>query len=857
MTTPAGTETVEYDVRIEAVLALQNLAQLTAATSSFNQKILETSTAVKSASQQWGVSFGEAKGILAGLDKELSGTAESSVVFGGAGQAAWNKVGEASTQAGEKVAQSTNKMAGGINIVRTAMHLLVVGAIFEVVNAFKSLFEGAIKGLKELEGATYNLIGAERVLSQQGLGIKPKDLEDIVSGLQKLDPMLSKIQASEVVSRTARNVAPQVGFNTKEIKQFTEAVAILAIQNKNLGFSFEEVESQMTNAFLTGKVSQGINKLGVKITEQIVKDEALRMGLVKDGEEYDKLTGKILAHVKAKAMLSVLVQATDPSRAHLADYFKTADANFAIFQARLSDVLTKFGTLLAPTLIKVFEILTHVLEELLKWMDENTGALTLWGSILEATVEVVGKGIGLILKWGTAFGYVTIAIGKAAEALQRLIEKTPFLKKLADAWGFKGIGDAPDTPTNPQGQASDEEAKANQEKRLKAEKEYGDKYQEIMKDDRDKRLDIERNYQQKLQDIALNYQQKLEDIARNTAQKTEDAYTDYNQKVEDINRDSARRTADARQEAHRRQVDNEKKYQQQLKDLQQKFLMDLEEALHNRDARQILKLIQQHAIDKQRLEDNRKAEREQAAQDLQVKLQDIENDRKLKLEAAQRDLDEKLKQIQIAAQRERQDAMIANQRALNDARIAHNRALAEQREYLQRKLRDLADAIAKEYGMTAQGLAAIDSLFSAYTSAAQIANTPSSSSPASVGAGTYTPPSSSQYTSSTPITSSTWAQSGMYGTTGLAEGGSFLATTPQSLKVAENRPELITATPLGRPGADINKLFMSASMKGAGNGGNGSMEIGLTLSPDLEARVVKKSLDSVGDVIVKINRSKL
>ena len=91
---------------------------------------------------------------------------------------------------------------------------------------------------------------------------------------------------------------------------------------------------------------------------------------------------------------------------------------------------------------------------------------------------------------------------------------------------------------------------------------------------------------------------------------------------------------------------------------------------------------------------------------------------------------------------------------------------------------------------------------------------------------------------------------------GLAEGGSFLATTPRTIKVAENRPELITATPLGRPGADINKLFMQSGNGGDSSGMGGQLELELTLSPDLEARIVRKSLDNAANVVMKINRSK-
>ena len=93
----------------------------------------------------------------------------------------------------------------------------------------------------------------------------------------------------------------------------------------------------------------------------------------------------------------------------------------------------------------------------------------------------------------------------------------------------------------------------------------------------------------------------------------------------------------------------------------------------------------------------------------------------------------------------------------------------------------------------------------------------------------------------------------MYGTGGLAEGGTFLATRPGTINVGENRPEMITATPLGKPGKDISKVFSNA---GGGGMGEGKIEIGMTLSPDLEARIISQTLSETANVVLKINRSK-
>ena len=89
--------------------------------------------------------------------------------------------------------------------------------------------------------------------------------------------------------------------------------------------------------------------------------------------------------------------------------------------------------------------------------------------------------------------------------------------------------------------------------------------------------------------------------------------------------------------------------------------------------------------------------------------------------------------------------------------------------------------------------------------------------------------------------------------TGLAEGGSFIATRPRTLNVAETSPELITATPLGKVGKDINKLFMDSNIS---NNNNSRISLKLMLSRGLEAQLVESAMNNVAFVIEQINGEK-
>jgi hypothetical protein len=96
-------------------------------------------------------------------------------------------------------------------------------------------------------------------------------------------------------------------------------------------------------------------------------------------------------------------------------------------------------------------------------------------------------------------------------------------------------------------------------------------------------------------------------------------------------------------------------------------------------------------------------------------------------------------------------------------------------------------------------------------------------------------------------------EEGVGGLGGFAEGGTVIANRPTVAVFGEAGPEMATFTPLNRTGKDTNKVFGDMSGNGAGGG---RILIEMSLSPDLEARVVENSLSKTADVIAKISRSK-
>jgi hypothetical protein len=67
--------------------------------------------------------------------------------------------------------------------------------------------------------------------------------------------------------------------------------------------------------------------------------------------------------------------------------------------------------------------------------------------------------------------------------------------------------------------------------------------------------------------------------------------------------------------------------------------------------------------------------------------------------------------------------------------------------------------------------------------------------------------------------------------------------------------ELAMFKPIGRTGRDENKIFSSLGGQG-GSGVGGMVTIALDLSPDIEARVTRNTLNETARIISKTRRTK-
>lgn len=781
-------------------------------------KVEAWKTVVQKSAHAAGVSFEKAG---AELKKMVSGTSVQ-------------PLNNALKELGGNAESGFSKAVSAVNAFRIALGALVAMLVFQVIQAFSSMVQGALKGLTEIEAAMFNIQNAEERLSKQGFDITVTGLEKLISDLQKLDPMLSKFQATELVSSLATKVAPAIGLTEKEIASLAKSITVLAVQNQALGKSFEEVEQQVITGILSGRVTSGINQLGTKITEQRVQEEALGMRLVANAEAYAALNAREKERIDTLAIIAILEEDTAQQAENLPAFLQTASGLIGTAKAEFQDLLTTLGQQFAPVLKEIFTGIISILERINRSLVEDRES---WDSV--ATLLTVVARATLVL--AEAFWELGHAIGGAGRKLFEFLAKLPGIGTLTKVlFPDKAYADTPtgDARAFESGGADGQE---QSNKKLAALKKFEDDYAKTMQDARDKRMDIERDYQRKLADIASDYSNKLQDIARNTEEKKQDAARDYAQKVEDINRDAAQAIAEAQNDFRQKELDREQEYQNKLRELREKFLFSLEDALHARDARQVLRLIRQYNLDKNNLAERHKLDKAQSKIDLAQKIEDLERERQLKLENAKREYDEKLQEIAIGERRALAEAALWHSRALSDARVWHNRQLQEQRQYLQRKLQDIAAALAKELEMNGKAAQAVIDTWNKASAGATL-----SGSANNIGSGGSYVPGAGGFGGTYDSLTSGAAYGG-----GFAEGGTLIARKPTLAMFGERGDEAVQFTPLNRQGRNINQLFGDRS---GVTGGGGSLALRIGMSPGLIAEIVDTTLDNVATTIEHIRR---
>lgn len=213
-------------------------------------------------------------------------------------------------------------------------------------------------------------------------------------------------------------------------------------------------------------------------------------------------------------------------------------------------------------------------------------------------------------------------------------------------------------------------------------------------------------YERKLYDIDVEYKAKRLELENDYANKVADINRSYQDKIAEINQRQQEDKAKQRND----ELQKEREFQNQMLVLKENFLMALDDALHARDARQILKLIKNYELDKLQAERKNALDKASAKEDAEIRQKSYnedrkkaEADRKAKLAEAQRDYADKIAKLNADEAAEREAARLANERKIEDLHRS-----------MQDRLEVIAAGLVEEYKLTEENLKGIVGLYLRY-----------------------------------------------------------------------------------------------------------------------------------------------
>jgi hypothetical protein len=353
-------------------------------------------------------------------------------------------------------------------------------------------------------------------------------------------------------------------------------------------------------------------------------------------------------------------------------------------------------------------------------------------------------------------------------------------------------------------------------------------------------LDIQRQLEQDTIDLNRKFAELNAEYERDVLSM----YEDYNRDVADANESAIQSVADANAEYRDNELKEERDYQNKLQRLKDEFLFDMEDALRERDARQILRLMRRYQLDKKNIVRDGDDQREERRRNLAEELADIEKQRLRKLEDLAQELVYKKQKLYDDWQQNRTDTQLRFDQDQEDEKVRNTN-----------KLKDLVNALAEQGLATQAGAEAIRVILMTY-----------------FGPGGYTEAIYkyliAQITAAAKamlmLNSIAGAMGGgsgggtKPGTAGgnqprqFASGGAMIASRPTTAVFGEGgEPELAVFLPLSK----IRNPTARTSPNVGGAGG-GRIKLDVTLSPDLEARIIQQASDNVATTITRIQREK-
>jgi hypothetical protein len=727
-----------------------------------------------------------------------------------------------------------SKLGGLGNIARYviggSLGLVAIRVLRQLVDYFKQATQAAI----DFTQSMFQLQIAVRGLQRVGVETTIKEFTDFIKELKKEFPIFSRRDITDAVALAAL-MTREFGFTADQIKEVVRLSTLMSIVT---GKELTEAVQGATYAISAGYF-EALQRVGVNITRQTISERALAAGYT---ETYNALDPTIRATLTLAEIVENLA-ALEEDAGHIANVAAGQQRGLA---SAWEDFTLLLGQNALPTIEKVLVAMTKMVEKATSWLellaeiDEKTGRTTFTagaGRRVPFLPEVESDLEDLDQSFKDLQNTILKGMEFTPEEFQEIIDAT---KKLAD--GVEEI----------------EEESA--EKRIDIMEDWARDTADIREKHNDRMVDLAQDLADKLADIDLKEQRKVADEISNNAFRVAEAI-----------RQAAFRREDAERKYRERELRSERKFQEKLRQLRENFLLNLEDAVRERDARQIIRLTRQYNLRRTQMIREEKLGEDERKDAFKEELRQIEFQKQERLRQLAIEHQRRLEDIALQAQREREQADIDFKRREADEIARHEEERTKRKDRRDEQLTDLKDAaqdrydtlleaLQKEFDLTENQLTGVSQLYAdtyglngsidkalinyqqrlLQTEALVRRLHLQLQSPllnrilgGSMAPGAGFPP---------------YDYAG-----GQAEGGTIIARKPTVAVFGEAGLEAATFTPLNKLGAGASVPPINAGQMA---NRSGRIRLEMLLSPDLEAKIVDNTLGEIADVNFTVERAR-
>lgn len=761
-------------------------------------------------------------------------------------QARQTRLTEINTALKETEAQSKN-LGSSFGVLGTAIGTALGFTAYQLVSRFFGLIRDGVQWLQQSAQVGYEF--AKSIFQIQiGVNALRRAGVDITFGqvyeqLIKLKTQFGIFSTTELVQGAAAflNLNRDMGFTREELFKLQESVATLAVVN---GRSMEEVQRTVALALSSG-YTEGLQRLGVSINRVTIAQEAARLGYA---DSYMALTEV----QRAQATYNLILQKTAVYSKDLLEYQKTLPGQIDTTKAAIVDASAKTGASLLGAELAWERFKLKVVNVI--------GVITTYiGGFTTALQKAVDEEEKLLNRRLTAWEIFVARLRASQDWAASVINTFMYGKPLEEEQQIPESEVVPKIPPA----LTDEQVDAVDA----AIKKIKDLETQFAIDQREAAIDLQRDLTKITEDgmhdranLYVEYMRKVNDINRQAAYDVADATANYNLDVQQAQAEYQNSIADNAQKHANRLLEIEENYQEKLLKLREGFLLDLEDALQARDARQVLNLIRRYNVERAQAKRERDQNLKEEERNYKEQLDSLNRQRNERLKKLRQEFEARLRAIELQRQRELAEEKRSYEEKLFQQKVEEQRKTDERNLRYQQELEDMKrhnldqiNAIAQgliDAGITTQtGMDAVYAILEGYIGSdgsmlqlwrsysAAIAQMLANAFAVALAAPPALP-TETRYTNPNQK--------------GFAKGGLEIATKPTMAIYGEGGvPELHAFIPLTGGIGSLSSSGKPAKIPEIQSRGKGKAQVEILLGAGLEGRIVDKALDNVADIIIK------